>query len=150
MTAELKIRPIKTEEDYNRALAAVDRLMDAESDTPEGDALDVLVTLIEAYEARHWPIGLPDPIEAIRFRMEQQHLRPKDLTRFIGASGRVSEVLNRRRSLTLGMIRRLERGLGIPARILIGETAKGPMTRRRGRKRKAARRPTAWRGANRA
>lgn len=140
MTANVDIRRIKTEDDYDRALAAVDRLMDAQPDTPEGDLLDVLVTLIEAYEAKHWPIDLPDPIEAIRFRMEQQHLRPKDLEPFLGPSGRVSEVLNRRRPLTLGMIRRLERGLGIPARILIREAAKGPMTRRQGRKRGASRR----------
>ncbi|MBI2073815.1 MAG: transcriptional regulator [Gemmatimonadetes bacterium] len=140
MTADVVIRPIKTEDDYERALAAADRLMDAEPDTAEGDLLDVWVTLIEAYEAKRWPIDLPDPIEAIRFRMEQQHLRPKDLEPFLGPSGRVSEVLNRRRPLTLGMIRRLERGLGIPARILIREAPKRPMTRRQGRKRGASRR----------
>lgn len=139
MTANVDIRPIKSEGDYDRALTAVERLMDAEPNTPEGDLLDVLVTLIEAYEARRWPIDLPDPIEAIRFRMEQQHLRAKDLEPFLGPSGRVSEVLNRRRPLTLGMIRRLERGLGIPARILIRETVRRPMTRRRG-KRGASRR----------
>ncbi len=122
MTARIDVRPIKTEEDYHRALATVEVLMEAEPDTPEGDTLDVLVTLIEAYEAKRWFIESPDPIEAIRFRMEQQHLRPKDLEPFLGSSGRVSEVLNRRRSLTLAMIRRLERGLGIPARILIRET----------------------------
>ncbi len=122
MTANSDIRPIKSEADYERALAAVDRLMDAEADTPEGDALDVLVTLIQAYEARRWAIEPPDPIDAIRARMQQQHLRPKDLEPFLGGSGRVSEVLNRRRPLTLGMIRRLEHGLGIPARILIRES----------------------------
>lgn len=109
--------------------------MDAEPDTPEGDTLDVLVTLIQAYEAKRWPIDPPDPIEAIRARMEQQRLRPKDLEPFLGMSGRVSEVLNRRRPLTLAMIRRLERGLGIPARILIQETRRRPRSRRAAKKR---------------
>ena len=122
MSVRIAFRPIKTEKDYDWALTEVERLMDAEPDTPEGDALDILVTLIEAYEVRRWPIKLPDPIEAIRFRMEQQRLRPRDLEPYIGTRGRVSEVLNRRRPLTLGMIRRLERGLGIPARILVQES----------------------------
>jgi HTH-type transcriptional regulator/antitoxin HigA len=134
MSATGDIRPIKTEKDYERALAVVERLMDAEPDTPEGDTLDVLVTLIQAYEAKRWPIDPPDPIEAIRARMEQQRLRPKDLEPFLGTSGRVSEVLNRRRPLTLAMIRRLERGLGIPARILIRETRR-PRRRRAVKKR---------------
>jgi len=134
MSATPDIRPIKTEKDYERALAEVERLMDAEPDTPEGDALDVLVTLIQAYEATRWPIDPPDPIEAIRARMEQQSLRPKDLEPFLGSSGRVSEVLDRRRPLTLAMIRRLERGLGIPARILIRETRR-PRRRRAAKKR---------------
>ena len=134
MSATPDIRPIKTEKDYERALAEVERLMDAEPDTPEGDALDVLVTLLQAYEAKRWPIDPPDPIEAIRARMEQQRLRPKDLEPFLGTSGRVSEVLNRRRPLTLAMIRRLERGLGIPARILILETRR-PRRRRAAKKR---------------
>ena len=148
MSVKISIRPIKTEEDYDRALAAVERLMDADPDTPEGDALDVLVTLVQAYEAKRWAIDLPDPIEAIRARMEQQNLRPKDLEPFLGPSGRVSEVLNRRRPLTLTMIRRLERGLGIPARILIRETVGRPTRGRAGRKRDgthaAKRRSTGW------
>jgi HTH-type transcriptional regulator/antitoxin HigA len=135
MSATGDIRPIKTEKDYERSLAEVERLMDAEPDTPEGDALDVLVTLIQAYEAKRWPIDPPDPIEAIRARMEQQRLRPKDLEPFLGTSGRVSEVLNRRRPLTLAMIRRLERGLGIPAHILIREPVGRRPTGRTGRKR---------------
>jgi len=135
MSATPDIRPIKTEKDYERALAEVERLMDAEPDTPQGDALDVLVTLIQAYEAKRWPIDPPDPIEAIRARMEQQRLRPKDLEPFLGTSGRVSEVLNRRRPLTLAMIRRLERGLGIPAHILIREPVGRRPTGRTGRKR---------------
>jgi HTH-type transcriptional regulator/antitoxin HigA len=136
MIGNIDIGPIKTEEDYNRALAAVDRLMEAEADTPEGDVLDVLVTLIEAYEAKRWAIDLPDPIEAIRARMEQQNLRPKDLEPFLGTSGRVSEVLNRRRPLTLTMIRRLEHGLGIPARILIREPA-APRAQKRVKRRRS-------------
>jgi len=142
MTANIDIRPIKSEADYERALAAVDRFMDAEPDTPEGDALDVLVTLVEAYEAKRWDIGFPDPIDAIRARMEQQRLRPKDLEPFLGGSGRVSEVLNRQRPLTLTMIRRLEHGLGIPARILIRES-EGPPARRSTKRRRtrAQRRP---------
>ena len=135
MSATPDIRPIKTEKDYERALAEVERLMDAEPDTPQGDALDVLVTLIQAYEAKRWPIDPPDPIEAIRARMEQQRLRPKDLEPFLGTSGRVSEVLNRRRPLTLAMIRRLERGLGIPAHILIREPVGRRPTGQTGRKR---------------
>jgi len=135
MTLNIEIRPIKSEADYEGALAAVDRLMDAEPDTPEGDALDILVTLVEAYEAKRWDIGPPDPIDAIRARMEQQRLRPKDLEPFLGGSGRVSEVLNRRRPLTLNMIRRLERGLGIPARILIRES-EGPPARRSAKRRR--------------
>lgn len=139
MIANIEIRPIKTESDYERALATVDRLMDAGPDTPEGDALEVLVTLIEAYEAKRWTIDLPDPIEAIRARMERQRLRPKDLQPFLGPSGRVSEVLNRRRPLTLTMIRRLEHGLGIPARILIREPVAPPA---RKPKRRRTRRPS--------
>ena len=122
MSATIKLRPIITERDYNRALADVAALMDAEADTPDGAMLDALATLISAYEAKRWPIAAPDPIEAIRFRMEQQGLKPKDLEPLIGSRGRVSEVLNRRRSLTLPMIRQLERELGISAHVLIGET----------------------------
>ena len=121
MTKKITIKPIKNEEDYDYALRQVEDLMDARADTPEGDLLDVLVTLIEAYEAKRWPIDLPDPIDAIHARMEQRRLQPRDLDPFLGSSGRVSEVLNRRRPLTLAMIRRLEHGLGIPARVLVQE-----------------------------
>jgi HTH-type transcriptional regulator/antitoxin HigA len=121
MKTKIAIKPIKTEKDYERALAMVESLMAAEAGTPEGDTLDVMTTLIEAYEARRWAIDLPDPVEAIRERMAHRLLRPTDLEPFIGSSGRVSEVLNRRRPLTLPMIRRLERGLGIPARVLVQE-----------------------------
>jgi HTH-type transcriptional regulator / antitoxin HigA len=125
---EMTIRPIRNEEDYDAALAEVDALMDARPGTPEGDRLDVLVTLIEAYEARHWSIDTPDPIEAIRIRMEQKNLRQCDLEPMIGSRGRVSEVLSGKRSLTLPMIRRLAQGLDLRADVLIQER---PARRRR-------------------
>ena len=92
---------------------------------PEGDRLDILATLVQAYEARHFPIGAPDPVEAIKFRMEQSGLTVKDLEPIIGRSNRVYEVLNRKRPLMLALIRRLHRRLGIPAEVLIAETASG-------------------------
>ena len=118
----VKIRPIKNNRDYREALKEIDGLMDARSNTPEGDHLDVLVTLVEAWEAKHWPIDSPDPVEAILFAMEQRGLSRRDLEPFIGSRARVAEVLNRKRSLTLPMIRRLHDGLGIPAEVLIGES----------------------------
>jgi HTH-type transcriptional regulator/antitoxin HigA len=118
---DLTIRPINSEAEYRAALARTDALFDAEPGTPEGDHLDVLVTLIEAYENRHYPMDLPDPIEAIRIRMEEKNLRPRDLEPMIGSRGRVSEVLSRKRALTLPMIRRLAQGLDIPAEVLIQE-----------------------------
>ncbi|MGM0575991.1 MAG: helix-turn-helix domain-containing protein [Myxococcota bacterium] len=116
-----EIRPIRTDEDHARALERVEELWGAEPGTPEGDELEVLVTLIDDYEERHHAIDPPDPIDAILFRMEQEGLTRKDLEPYIGGRGRVSEVLNRQRSLTLAMIRRLHRGLGIPADILLRE-----------------------------
>lgn len=118
----MDIRPIKTEQDYDAALAEVETLWGAPLDAPEGDKLDVLITLIEAYEAKHHPIAPPDPIEAILFRMEQAGLDRKDLEPYIGRSGRVSEVLNRKRPLTLKMIRKLWKGLHIPLESLIQNT----------------------------
>jgi HTH-type transcriptional regulator/antitoxin HigA len=118
----LAIHPIRTEADYEAALARVDALMNAGPGTPDGDHLDVLVTLIEAYEVRHWPIPAPDPIEAIRVRMEQRGLHPRDLEPMIGSRGRVSEVLSRKRQLTLPMIRRLAKELDLPADVLIQES----------------------------
>lgn len=115
----MNINPIKTEADYDAALERIDMLMDAEMDTPEGDELDVLVTLVEAYEAKHYPIDPPDPIDAILFRMEQAGLDRKALEPFIGHSGRVSEVLNRKRPLSIDMIRNLWEGLHIPLESLI-------------------------------
>lgn len=115
----MEIRPIKTEHDYDAALAEVEALWGAEPDTAEGDKLDVLTTLVEAYAARHHPIAPPDPIEAILFRLEQAGLDRKDLEPYIGHSGRVSEILNRKRPLTLEMIRKLWKGLHIPLESLI-------------------------------
>jgi HTH-type transcriptional regulator/antitoxin HigA len=117
MVAEL--RPIRSEADYEAALAEAERLWGAEVGTPEGDRLDVLATLIDAYEAKHFPMDLPDPIEAILFRMEQQGLTRKDLEPMIGPRNRVADVLNRKRGLSIEMIRQLHNGLGIAAEVLI-------------------------------
>ncbi len=117
-----EIKPIRTRKDYEAALAEVARLWGAKSGTPEGDRLDVLATLIDAYEAVHYPMDPPDPIEAIKFRMEQQGLTRKDLEPLIGTRTRVAEVLNRKRSLSIGMIRRLHKKLGISAEVLIRPT----------------------------
>jgi len=117
----MNIKPIKSETDYDAALERVAELMDARENTPEGDELDVLTTLVEAFESKHYPIHAPDPIEAILFRMDQNGLKDKDLIPFIGQSGRVSEVLNYSRKLTLPMIRRLHAGLNIPTESLIQE-----------------------------
>lgn len=113
------VKPIRSKRDHAAALAEVERLWGAKSGTPEGDHLDVLATLIDAYEAIHYPMDPPDPIEAIKFRMEQQGLTRKDLEPLIGTRTRVAEVLNRRRSLSIGMIRRLHETLGISAEVLI-------------------------------
>lgn len=115
----MNIKPIRTEDDHRAALAEIDRLMDAEPDTPEGDRLDVLATLVEAWEEKHVPIEAPDPIEAIRHRMEALGMDRKELEALIGGRGRVSEVLNRKRPLSLTMIRRLSETLRIPAGALI-------------------------------
>lgn len=116
------LKPIRTEADYEAALAEVERLWGAKSGTPEGDRLDVLATLIDVYEAQHYPMDPPDPIEAIRFRMEQQGLTRKDLEPLIGHRGRVAEVLNRKRGLSIEMIRNLHDRLGISADVLIRPT----------------------------
>ena len=121
----MEIRPIHTKADYKAALKVVSALIDADPKlgTPDGDQLEVLGTLVEAYEAKHYPIELPDPIEAIKFRMEQQGLSIKDLEPMIGKSNRVYEVLNRTRPLSIAMVRRLHAGLGISAECLIREAA---------------------------
>ena len=115
----MDIAPIKTKQDHLRALKEIESLMTASRNSPEGDRLDVLVTLVEAWETKHYPLDLPDPVAAIRYHMEQNGLDPKDLVPYIGGRGRVYEVLNRRRRLSLKMIWRLHRGLGIPAESLI-------------------------------
>lgn len=115
----MDIKPIKTDVDYQAALIEIENLMAAELDSPQGEKLDVMVTLIEAYEAKHFPMGLPDPVEAIKFEMERKGLTVKDLEPMIGKPNRVYEILNRKRSLTLKMIWSLHKGLGIPAESLI-------------------------------
>jgi HTH-type transcriptional regulator / antitoxin HigA len=114
-----KIRPIRTEADYDVALARAEALMDAEEGTPEADELDILATLIEAYEDKHYPMDPPDPIDAIKYRMEQQGLTRKDLEPMIGTRTRVAEVLNGKRNLSITMIRNLHAKLGISAEVLI-------------------------------
>jgi HTH-type transcriptional regulator/antitoxin HigA len=114
-----EVKPIRTKKDYERALAEVERLWGAKIGTPDGDRLDVLATLIDAYEAAHYPMDPPDPVEAIKFRVEQQGLTRKDLEPLIGTRTRVAEVLNRKRNLSIGMIRRLHAQLGISAEVLI-------------------------------
>jgi HTH-type transcriptional regulator/antitoxin HigA len=115
----MEIKPIRSADDYNAALKEIEGLMSAELGTPEGDRLDVLVTLVEAYERVHFPMDLPDPVEAIKFRMDQLGLTPKDLVPVIGRLNRVYEVLNHKRSLTLKMIWGLNQQFGIPAESLI-------------------------------
>ena len=121
----MEIVPIKTEQDYRRTLEEIESLMTAKPDTPEGDRLDVLATLVEAWEARNYPLDLPDPIDAIHYHMEQNGLAAKDLVLYIGNRNRVYEVLNRKRPLSLRMIRRLHQGLGIPAESLIKAVVSG-------------------------
>jgi HTH-type transcriptional regulator / antitoxin HigA len=115
----MEIAPIKSHRDYRRVLREIEGLMSARRNTPQGDRLDVLVTLVEAWERKHYRLDLPDPVEAIRYHMEQNGLQPRDLIPFIGSRNRVHEVLNRRRELTLSMIRRLHERLGIPAESLL-------------------------------
>ncbi|MCH8183421.1 MAG: helix-turn-helix domain-containing protein [Proteobacteria bacterium] len=117
----MEIRPIKTNADYKAALKEIEGSMGAKKDSPEGDRLDVLATLVDAYEERRFPIKAPDPVEAIRFRMEQMGLTRKDLEPILGSRARVSEILNWKRPLTLPMIRRLAAELKIPADVLIQE-----------------------------
>lgn len=119
----MEIWPIKTEADYSAALVEIERLWGAEIDTPEGDRLDVLITLVDAYEAKHHPIYSPDPAAAIQYALEARGLTPKDLEPYMGSRSRVWEVLNRKRPLTLAMIRRLHRELGIPLESLVGKAA---------------------------
>jgi HTH-type transcriptional regulator / antitoxin HigA len=116
----MDIFPIRTEEDYDKALVRIDQLMNAQLGTPDGDELDILVTLVEAYEAKHYAMPICDPVEAIKFRMEQMGLEPKDLTSIIGSRSKVSEVLNHKRQLSIAMIRNLHARLHVPYESLLG------------------------------
>ena len=115
----MEIRPIKTEQYYSASIRRIEVLWGAKKDTPQGDELDLLVTLVESYEMKHYPIAPPDPIEAIKFRMEQMDMTKADLVQYIGSQSRVSEILNGKRKLTLGMIKSLYKGLRISADILL-------------------------------
>ena len=115
----MDIRPIKTEQDYDAAIGRIEELWGAKRDTPQGDELDLLVTLVESYEIKHYPIAPPDPIDAIKFRMEQMGMTKADMVQYLGSQSRVSEILNRKRSLTLKMIKSLYKGLKIPAEVLL-------------------------------
>ncbi len=115
----MEIKPIKTEHDYNESIKRIEKLWGAKKDTPEGDELDLLCTLVESYEMKHYPIAPPDPIDAIKFRMEQMGMTKTDMAKYLGSQSRVSEVLNRKRKLTLKMVKSLYKGLKIPAEILL-------------------------------
>jgi HTH-type transcriptional regulator / antitoxin HigA len=119
----MEIKPIRTKRDYEVALRTIESLMRAKRGTAEGDRLDILATLVEAYEAKHFPLDLPDPVEAIKLVMEQRNLTVKDLVPYIGQPNRVYEVLNYKRPLTMAMVWKLHRGLGIPAESLIKRAA---------------------------
>lgn len=115
----MDIKPIKTEKDYNDALERLEVIFDANPGTPEGDEVEILGMLIERYEDEHYPIDLPDPIEAIKFRMEQMGYTQSDLAEIIGQKSRASEILNRKRKLSLDMIRQLHKALNIPTDVLV-------------------------------
>lgn len=117
----MKIKPIKTEKDYQEGLKEIKKLWDAEPDTPTGHRLEIIMALVESYENNHYPIDPPDPVEAIKFRMEQQGLNQNDLAEYLGGKSRVSEILHRKRQLTINMIRKLHKGLGIPLESLLAE-----------------------------
>jgi HTH-type transcriptional regulator/antitoxin HigA len=117
----MDIKPIRNDQDYEAALQEIDRIFNAQPGTQEGEHLDLLLTLVEAYESKHYQIPLPDPIEAIQYHMERMGLSRKDLEPFIGTRARVSEILNKKRPLTLNMIRRLHKGLGISYEVLFQE-----------------------------
>lgn len=117
----MKIKPIKTEQDYGVAMERMESIFDAKPGTPQGDELEILGVLIDNYERTHFPIDLPDPIEAIKFRMEQMNYSNKDLAEVIGFKGRVSEILNRKRKLSINMIRKLNQAMQIPTDVLVQE-----------------------------
>ena len=115
----MNIKPVKTKKDYNAALKRIETLFDSRMNTPEGDELEILVTLVEAYEKKHFDIAPPDPVEAIKFRMEQLGLKQSDLSKAMGGKNRVSEILNRKRQLTADMMRKLHKQFNIPAESLL-------------------------------
>ena len=115
----MKIKPIKSEQDYQDSLKRIEKLWGARKDTSEGDEMDLLITLVESYEEKHYPIAPPDPIDAIKFRMEQMGVSKSEMIKYLGSQSRVSEVLNRKRKLTLKMIKSVHKGLKIPAEILL-------------------------------
>lgn len=117
----MSIKPIRTKTDYNSALTSISKLMSAKPKSRQADELEILTVLVEDYERKHFPIVAPDPVEAIKFRMEQMGLSRKDLEPCIGSRARVSEILNRKRELTLKMIKSLHESLGIPVEALIGQ-----------------------------
>ena len=120
----MEIKPIRNEADYQAVLKEIEKLLESQPGTPEGDRLDVLVTLVEAYEAKHFPIPEPDdPVQVLEYYMESRGLTRSDLIQYLGSKERVSEVLNRKRGLSLEMIRRLHNGLGIPTDLLVGKQA---------------------------
>ncbi len=120
----MEIKPIRSEADYQAALKEIEELMGSQPGAPEGDRMDVLVTLVEAYEAKHFPIPEPDdPVEVLEYYMESRGLTRADLITYLGSKARVSEILNRKRGLSLEMIRRLHNGLGIPADLIMGKHA---------------------------
>jgi HTH-type transcriptional regulator/antitoxin HigA len=125
----MKVKIIKSDAEYRAAMTRIEKIFDAKPGTPKGDELELLLLLVESYENEAFPIDLPDPITAIRFRMDQQGLQPKDLIPFIGSKSKVSEVLSGRRTLSLAMIRKLSTKFGIPAEVLLQESKVGSTTR---------------------
>jgi HTH-type transcriptional regulator/antitoxin HigA len=115
----MEIKPIKTEKDYNEAIQRIEQLWGTKKNSPEGDELDLLCTIVEAYEIKHFPILPPDPIDAIVYRMEQMNMTKSDLAKYLGSQSRVSEILSRKRQLTLKMVKSLYKGLKIPAEVLL-------------------------------
>jgi HTH-type transcriptional regulator/antitoxin HigA len=115
----MDIKPVKTKQNYDESIRRIEELWGAKKDTPAGDELDLLVTIVESYEMKHYPIAPPDPIDAIKFRMEQMGMTKADMVKYLGSQSRVSEILNRKRDLTLKMVKSLYKGLKIPAEILL-------------------------------
>jgi HTH-type transcriptional regulator/antitoxin HigA len=143
----MRIQPVRTEAEHDAAVARITQLMGAELGTEPSDELEILVTLVDAYEAKHFPINTPDPVTVIKFQMEQRGLRRKDLEPMIGSRARVSEILTGKRALTLPMIRRLHNGLRIPVDLLVGVAMAPPRTPHRLRRKSTIRGSRTGRGA---